>query len=199
MNIKGKINKFLLSFCNLINLHSIPKTNYRKLALKYDDWDQLKHSDLNTIFEQYKYLIYLMCSKKITDIDVKKESMINLYNFHINYKNINYLPTGLHKIYCYYIRYNSYLPYTLKIIAYSQFNHFNRNLNIDKLPYSIKIIELFNFNNIKFNLINLNNGLNIYINQIYNDDNIQYNYYINSCFSKIKSPSKNILHLYRFK
>ena len=164
------------------------------MAIKYLDWmitmgyDSINIHKHNRIFKR---------SITNINIDVKNEFIINLNDFIINSKNINYLPNGLQKIYGYYVKYNSYLPYTLQTIV---FNKYINYINLNKLPYSINIIQL-TFYQTKFNLINLNNNLNIYINifDIFNENYCQYNDYINSYFTKMNTQYSHIIHLHNMK
>ena len=156
--------------------------------LNFNDWFKVKQTDLAKIYNK----------------NFNGEYMIILHDFIYN-KNIllaNYLPTGLQKLYGFYLNFHSYLPNTLHTIVFSSDNY---QIKLDKLPYLLNILQIdFNYDDkIKCNLINLNfNQLShVFINEFYGDyitetkNYIQYDYYINSFFTRIKSDIRYLLHL----
>ena len=153
-------------------------------------WEIIKEFDIISIHYKYtKDMIYL------SDFVTNK-----------NILHVNYFPTGLKKLYDFYLNFYSYLPNTLNTITFITDNNY---ISLDKLPYSLRIIQIsFDvYDEIKCNLINLNLNqlLHVFIKE-YDDyyitetkNYIQYDYYINLYFTRIKSDSVYILHLRNLK
>ena len=138
--------------------------------------------------------------------------MINFTCYKINNtKYLNYLYTGIYKMYNYYSNLLTYLPHTITLLHITgiEIGH----INIDKLPYNIRILALniygsmddlmqdrqygyFKLPHYKWNLINMNIYANIYI-QIYDNFDTYYTNYINTTFINIKLKYSNMIHLHR--